>query len=281
MNTILARHHVGSAPSGEPSPIERRQSYLGESPESSSLMGSASGGSMGMIGHSGAHAINIGGSHGLMNLGPALEHSSSSPSLSVMSPQQRARVFVNGGLLGPVSGSMEGLSDHGRGRRGESLTAQAENKKQYQLDLDRILRGEDPRTTLMIKNIPNKYTSKMLLAAIDENHRGTYDFIYLPIDFKVYVWSVLYMWHLSWMQKLLPKSRRPWILILFTNLFVFAKLRVWETWLQNKCNVGYAFINMIAPSCIVTFYQVGWCNTHFIFRNFFGVRWPLDWCWFM
>jgi hypothetical protein len=156
MNTILARHHVGSAPSGEPSPIERRQSYLGESPESSSLMGSASGGSMGMIGHSGAHAINIGGSHGLMNLGPALEHSSSSPSLSVMSPQQRARVFVNGGLLGPVSGSMEGLSDHGRGRRGESLTAQAENKKQYQLDLDRILRGEDPRTTLMIKNIPNK-----------------------------------------------------------------------------------------------------------------------------
>lgn len=26
----------------------------------------------------------------------------------------------------------------------------------------------------------------MLLAAIDENHRGTYDFLYLPIDFKVY-----------------------------------------------------------------------------------------------
>ena len=25
----------------------------------------------------------------------------------------------------------------------------------------------------------------MLLAAIDENHKGTYDFIYLPIDFKV------------------------------------------------------------------------------------------------
>jgi len=25
----------------------------------------------------------------------------------------------------------------------------------------------------------------MLLATIDEQHRGTYDFIYLPIDFKV------------------------------------------------------------------------------------------------
>jgi len=47
----------------------------------------------------------------------------------------------------------------------------------------------------------------MLLAAIDEKHRGTYDFIYLPIDFK------------------------------------------------NKCNVGYAFINMVSPSHIIPFYE--------------------------
>lgn len=31
----------------------------------------------------------------------------------------------------------------------------------------------------------------MLLAAIDEHHRGTYDFIYLPIDFKVTALSLL------------------------------------------------------------------------------------------
>ena len=43
----------------------------------------------------------------------------------------------------------------------------------------------DPRTTLMIKNIPNKYTQKMLLEEIDRNHFGAYDFFYLPIDFKV------------------------------------------------------------------------------------------------
>ena len=36
----------------------------------------------------------------------------------------------------------------------------------------------------MIKNIPNKFTQNMLLAKINENHMGRYDFFYLPIDPK-------------------------------------------------------------------------------------------------
>ena len=57
--------------------------------------------------------------------------------------------------------------------------------------------GMDARTTLMIRNIPNKYTQKILMQTIDgQGFYGKYDFFYLPIDFK------------------------------------------------NRCNVGYAFINM-------------------------------------
>jgi RNA recognition motif 2 len=66
----------------------------------------------------------------------------------------------------------------------------------------------------MIKNIPNKYTQKMLIDLLNEHHFGCYDFVYLRMDFK------------------------------------------------NKCNVGYAFVNLIDPLCIVSFYnkinQRGW-----------------------
>eukprot|EP00899_Mesostigma_viride_P022819 jgi/Mesvir1/3721/Mv14999-RA.1 len=78
---------------------------------------------------------------------------------------------------------------------------------QYSLKLDRIYQDLDVRTTLMIKNIPNKYTQKMLLQAIDDRHKGSYDFFYLPIDFK------------------------------------------------NKCNVGYAFINLTHHHKIPPFFQ--------------------------
>lgn len=36
----------------------------------------------------------------------------------------------------------------------------------------------------MIKNIPNKYTKKMLLKEIEQNFKDKFDFFYLPIDFN-------------------------------------------------------------------------------------------------
>lgn len=54
----------------------------------------------------------------------------------------------------------------------------------FQLDLERVASGEDQRTTLMLRNLPNKYTQPMLLDTLLENHKGAFDFIYLPVDFE-------------------------------------------------------------------------------------------------
>ncbi|KAG4995536.1 hypothetical protein AAZX31_11G249300 [Glycine max] len=81
---------------------------------------------------------------------------------------------------------------------------------------------KDTRTTVMIKNIPNKYSQKLLLNMLDNHCRhcneqiadgeeqqplSSYDFVYLPIDFN------------------------------------------------NKCNVGYGFVNMTSPEATLRLYK--------------------------
>ncbi|KAE8662316.1 MEI2-like 4, putative isoform 2 [Hibiscus syriacus] len=170
----VINYHVGSAPTVNPSLWDRRHAYGGEFP------------------NAGFHQASLGR--------PWLFHS-------------RSSMYNGRGQSIPITRSVDSPHEHARSRRNEGNINQAD-KKQYELDIEHIIRGEDKRTTLMLKNIPNKYTSKMLLAAIDERGGGTYDFVYLPIDFKA--------------SFLLP---------------------------GNKCNVGYAFINMLEPSQVITFYQ--------------------------
>ncbi|KAM1571540.1 hypothetical protein ACFX13_037294 [Malus domestica] len=200
-------HHVGSAPSGVH--LDSRFNYFPESPETS-VLGPAAYGGMSLGPSRGNFMINMGArasrNSGISILGNMSESSLSSFKM-VGSPKLSPVFLGNGPYAGLPPTSIDGLIEHGRSRRMENNGTQIDSKKQFQLDLDKIVSGEDTRTTLMIKNIPNKYTSKMLLAAIDENHRGTFDFLYLPIDFK------------------------------------------------NKCNVGYAFINMLSPSHIIPFYE--------------------------
>lgn len=44
---------------------------------------------------------------------------------------------------------------------------------------------DEARTTLMIRNLPNRFTSEMLLALLNEaGFDGTFDFFYLPMDFR-------------------------------------------------------------------------------------------------
>lgn len=59
-----------------------------------------------------------------------------------------------------------------------------ENLMKFVIDVKSFWDNNDTRTTLMIKNIPNKYTQAMLLESINKNHAFTFDFMYLPIDFK-------------------------------------------------------------------------------------------------
>ncbi|KAJ6186348.1 RNA recognition motif 2 [Penicillium mononematosum] len=54
---------------------------------------------------------------------------------------------------------------------------------EHAIDLDRIRQGLDVRSTVMIRNIPNKITSDQLKSILDESSYGKYDFLYLRMDF--------------------------------------------------------------------------------------------------
>jgi hypothetical protein len=68
-------------------------------------------------------------------------------------------------------------------------TSSASNDREARhllLDLESVETGRDTRTSLMVRNIPNKYTQQMLLSEFSANGHGPgkIDFFYLPIDFK-------------------------------------------------------------------------------------------------
>jgi hypothetical protein len=54
----------------------------------------------------------------------------------------------------------------------------------FDVNINAILEGVDQRTTLMIRNIPNKYSQKIMLRLVDLRFKDKYDFFYLPIDYK-------------------------------------------------------------------------------------------------
>ena len=67
---------------------------------------------------------------------------------------------------------------------------QKSNKNKANLDspklmihLDNVLKLKDKRTTLIIRNIPNKYTIQLFQNEINVHFFGKYDILYLPLDF--------------------------------------------------------------------------------------------------
>lgn len=52
------------------------------------------------------------------------------------------------------------------------------------INVKAIINGEDIRTTVMLRNIPNRVDCHMLKSLLDETSFGKYDFAYLRIDFQ-------------------------------------------------------------------------------------------------
>jgi len=69
-----------------------------------------------------------------------------------------------------------------RGERGDRVLSRSGNGEvrgqvTYQ-------QGSVDFTTVMFRNIPNKYTREMLVNQLQKSLKGSFDFVYLPIDFK-------------------------------------------------------------------------------------------------
>lgn len=57
------------------------------------------------------------------------------------------------------------------------VVTRADVSKNNVVDLRRIAEGSDTRTTLMLRNIPNKVDQQMLKEYVDVTNKNTYDFL--------------------------------------------------------------------------------------------------------
>jgi hypothetical protein len=64
------------------------------------------------------------------------------------------------------------------------LNQKNEDNLDYKINIENIIIGKDKRTTLMLRNIPNKYTLQNLVEEINPSFWGKYDYINLPIDYE-------------------------------------------------------------------------------------------------
>ncbi|KAI9319537.1 RNA recognition motif 2-domain-containing protein [Zopfochytrium polystomum] len=55
--------------------------------------------------------------------------------------------------------------------------------KENEFNLLEIVAGRERRTSIMLKNVPNRYTQDMLIDFLNETHEGLFDFVYLRMDF--------------------------------------------------------------------------------------------------
>lgn len=148
-------HHIGSAPSVN-HPLWERRAYSGESPETSGLhLGSL--GSAGFAASSHLHSMDISSRNMLSQVsGNCMDMATNA---GHHSPQHICHIIPGRNPVISMPSSFDSPNERARNlsHRRNEVNSNSADKKQYELDVDRILHGEDSRTTLMIKNIPNKY----------------------------------------------------------------------------------------------------------------------------
>lgn len=158
LNTVPPLHHVGSAPQVPPL-WDRRHGYGGATIDSNTFLP----GSLGNMGFSDIpklHPVER-TSHSLFTrasgncIDPTPSH------VGISSPHQRGQIFHSRNAMIMAPSSLDGPIDRIKSRRNDANSNQGDSKKQYELDIELIIRGEDTRTTLMLKNIPNKYVFYM------------------------------------------------------------------------------------------------------------------------
>lgn len=83
-------------------------------------------------------------------------------------------------------GHIKSSSGIGGGMSGDNTGEDEGNNVNLLLSIDHVRSGRDRRSSLMVRNIPNKYTQQMLLSEFAATGHGSdkMDFFYLPIDFK-------------------------------------------------------------------------------------------------
>eukprot|EP00914_Ancora_sagittata_P005901 GHVO01011857.1.p1 GENE.GHVO01011857.1~~GHVO01011857.1.p1 ORF type:complete len:677 (-),score=86.04 GHVO01011857.1:109-2139(-) len=86
----------------------------------------------------------------------------------------------------PSTGNTEdnGATKPRRLRRGRGSHPVVDSGCEFEVRPSCIRDGNDTRTSLMIRNIPNKYSQRMLIQTINKDFRDAYDFFYLPFDFR-------------------------------------------------------------------------------------------------
>lgn len=115
------------------------------------------------------------------NYGVPMQDNHAPPTQFVRLPSD---VNTNAGSLS--SGSGQSPARNSQGRMSGSGGSGEDDNTSLALSIEGVRSGTDRRSSLMVRNIPNKYTQQMLLSEFSQAGHGPdkMDFFYLPIDFK-------------------------------------------------------------------------------------------------